>query len=323
MTIVHGRRQTTADAYLRPVLSRANLSLQLGAHVHRLSVEADRCTGVEYSWEGQSERAHAAAEVVLCAGTIDSPRLLLLSGIGDPAELAGLGIEAVAELPGVGHNLHDHILLRGICVRAKQPIPAGTGNLGEAVLYWRSEDGRVGPDLQIVLIYAPFRNPWQPAHSNAYAFAVAHMRPASRGKLTLASSDPRQPPRIDFNYLGERYDVEMMVRGVEKALELRTESAFADWRERDAMSGIESGRSQALSDFVKQGVATFSHAVGTCRMGVDDGAVVDSQLKVRGVDGLRIADASIMPSITSTNTNAATIMIGEKAVDLLLGRAMT
>jgi choline dehydrogenase len=145
------------------------------------------------------------------------------------------------------------------------------------------------------------------------------MRPASRGRLSLASADPARPPLIDLNYLGDPHDREMLVRGVEKALELRTQAAFADWYGGDAMAGIESGDRRELREFVAQGASTFSHAVGTCRMGVDGYAVVDPQLRVRGIDGLRVADASIMPSITSTNTNAAAIMIAEKASALIRG----
>ncbi len=321
MTITGGHRQTTADAYLRPVLSRPNLTVRTGAVAHRLIVENGRCTGVEYQRDGRAERARAAAEVVLCAGAIDSPRLLLLSGIGDPGDLSRLGIETVAEVPGVGRNLHDHILLCGICVDAGRPIPPGTGNLGEAVLYWRSDDALPGPDLQICLVYAPFLNPWQQASGNAYTFAVGHMRPASRGRLSLASSDPRQRPLIDPGYLDERHDLDVLVQGVRKALELRTQPAFADWRGRDDMAGIQSAGRRALAEFVRQAVSTFCHAVGTCRMGVDNHAVVDPELRVHGLAGLRVADASIMPSITSTNTNAATIMVGEKAADLIGGRA--
>ena len=321
MTITNGHRQTTADAYVRPVLSRPNLALALGAFVHRLRVENGRATGVEYRRNGQFERADASAEVVLCAGTIDTPRLLLLSGIGDPQDLSSLGIDTVAALPGVGRNLHDHILLRGMCVEASRPIPRGTGNLGEAILYWRSDARLLAPDIQIVLLYVPLINPWQQPRSNAYTFAVAHMRPTSRGQLKLVSSDPDVPPLVDPNYLGENYDLDTLVMGVYEALELRVQPAFAEWQARDDLLELEQAPPDALRAFIRNGVSTFSHAVGTCRMGVDALAVVDPQLRVRGLDGLRIADASIMPSITSANTNATAIMIGEKAADLLRGRS--
>ena len=259
--------------------------------------------------------------MVLCAGTVNSPRVLLLSGIGDPQDLAALGIPAVAALPGVGRNLHDHVLVRGLCVEAPRPIPPGTGNLGEAVLFWRSDARLPGPDVQLMLIYAPFHNPWQEASRNAYTFAVAHLRPASRGRLWLASSDPEARPLIDPNYLDQRYDLDALVAGVQQALALRLQPAFAAWRGRDAMGGAEAAGPAALRAFVRAGVSSFNHAVGTCRMGVDDLAVVDPQLRVRGLDGLRIADASIMPAIPSANANATAIMIGEKAADLLRGRA--
>jgi choline dehydrogenase len=289
----------------------------MGAFVHRLVVHHGRCAGVEYRCGGQRHHAQAEGEVVLCAGAIDSPRLLLLSGIGDPKQLSGLGIEPVTGLPGVGHNFHDHVLLRGICVEARQPIPPATGNLGEAVLYWRSDARLTGPNLQIVLVYAPFYNPWQKATSNAYTFAVAHMRPASRGRLSLVSSDPRDRPRIDPNYLSDRHDLEMLIEGVQKAVELSAQPAFAEWRGGDAISSIGAAEPRTLADFVKSGVSTFNHAVGTCRMGVDEYSVVDPQLKVHDLEGLRVADASVMPSVTTTNTNAATIMIGEKTADLI------
>ena len=321
MTIAAGQRQTTADAYLRPVRARPNLTLELGAFVHRLRIERGRCTGVDYRRAGRAEYAAAGAEVVLCAGTIDSPRLLLLSGVGDPEDLAALGIPAVAALPGVGRDLQDHVLVRGLCVEAPRQIPPGTGNLGEAVLFWRSDARLPGPDVQLMVVYAPLRNPWQEASGNAYTFTVAHLRPASRGRLWLASSDPEARPLIDPNYLDQRYDLDTLVAGVQRALALRLQPAFAPWRGRDVMGGAEAAGPEALRAFVRAGASSFDHAVGTCRMGVDDLAVVDPQLRVRGLAGLRVADASIMPAITAANANATAIMIGEKAADLLRGRA--
>jgi len=314
------RRWSTAVGYLRPARNRENLVVRTNAYATRVLLDNGRAAGVEFRTTDGLHTALASGEVIVSGGAYGSPQLLLLSGIGPGEHLQDMDITVRHDLPGVGHNLHDHILVRGICVEASRSIPAGTGNLGEAVLYWRSRSSLPGPDLQIVLIHAPFHNPWQPTSGNAYTFAVAHMHPRSRGRLRLASADPRRPPLIDPAYLEAPHDLELLVAGLDTALQLRGQPSFRDWRGRDAMSGLETAAPSAREEFVRHGVSTFSHAVGTCRMGHDDAAVVDSELRVRGVDGLRVADASIMPSITSTNTNAATIMIGEKAADLILGR---
>jgi choline dehydrogenase len=315
LLIVDGRRQSTATAYLEPALGRKNLDLVQRALVERLTLDGERCTGADVIVGGERRHYTATAETVLCAGAIGSPHLLLRSGIGPAAELERAGVPVRHDLPGVGRNLQDHIILAGLTVEASRPLPAPAGNLGEVTLMLDSEPGRASADLQIVFIHVPFANPWQPSVEHGYTFGVGHMRPASRGTLTLASPDPRSAPLIDFRYLDEDGDLRALISGIRHALEISEAAAFDDWRGRShPLRGAGDG---VMADFVRDAVQSYGHAAGSCRMGVDALAVVDPELRVRGLAGLRVADASIMPEVVSTNTNAATVMIAEKAADLL------
>jgi len=315
LLIVDGRRQSTATAYLAPVLGRENLELAAGAFVERLTVDGGRCTGVDVIVDDELRHYPAADEVVVCAGAIGSPHLLLRSGIGPAAELEQVGVKVRHDLPGVGRNLQDHIILAGLTVEASRPLPAPTGNLGQVTLMADSEPGRASIDLQIVFIHVPFANPWQTTPEHGYTFGIGHMRPASRGTLTLASPDPRSAPLIDFRYLDEADDLRALISGVRHALEISETAAFADWRGRShPLLGADDA---TIAAFVREAVQSYGHAAGSCRMGVDALSVVDPRLHVHGLAGLRVADASIMPEIVSTNTNAATVMIAEKAADLL------
>ncbi|WP_433508912.1 GMC family oxidoreductase [Nonomuraea sp. CA-143628] len=317
LLIVDGRRQSTATAYLEPALGRANLDLLPGALVDRLSVDADRCAGVDVVVDGELIRCTADTEVVLCAGAIGTPHLLLRSGIGPAAELERVGVKVLHDLPGVGRNLQDHIILAGLTVPSRGPLPAPSGNLGEVTLLLDSEPGRASADLQIVFIHVPFANPWQRSPEHGYTFGVGHMRPAGRGSITLSSSDPAASPLIDFRYLGESHDLRALVSGVRHALEISETAAFDEWR--SGSHPLAGADDETIAAFVREAVQSYGHAAGSCRMGVDASSVVDPRLRVHGLAGLRVADASIMPEIVSTNTNAATVMIAEKAADLLRG----
>ncbi|MDF3307377.1 GMC family oxidoreductase N-terminal domain-containing protein [Rhodococcus sp. T2V] len=315
------RRQSTATAYLRPALGRMNLTVRTGANCRRLVIVDGRCRGVEYTEEGGSVREAAAGEVVLCAGAVDSVRLLLHSGVGPARDLESIGVDVVVDSPEVGLNLQDHILLAGVRMRADRPLPAPSGNYAESTLFAKTDPSQSRPELQIVQIQVDYHTPWQRPAENSFTFGIGHMRPRSRGSVRLASSDPEAPLLIDPRYLSDPYDIGQLIAGIEMVNTLAETSAFDEWGgTSDARTLLRLDRSD-LEKAIHDGVSSFFHLSGTCRMGADATAVVDPQLRVRGVEGLRVADASIMPSIVSCNTNAATVMIGEKAADLLCGRS--
>lgn len=319
LSITGGARQSTAAAYLHPVLgSRPNLTVATGARVRRLLLEGNRCIGVELESGSGLTAAYADAEVVVSAGAVDSPRLLLLSGIGQAAELEAVGVEVVHDLPGVGRNLHDHPLC-AVVYEASQPIPAGRTNHAETSMVWRSEESLPGPDMQLMFIHVPFHPPHLAAPANSFTLAVATV-PDARGSIRLAGPDPATPPLIDPNYLGAESDVRRLVHGVHVVREIAATAPFAPWRAREVLPGPDVTDEAGLRAFVARGTGTYYHPVGTCAMGVGPDAVVDPDLRVHGLAGLRVADASIMPRLVPVNTNAATIMIGEKAADLIRGR---
>jgi choline dehydrogenase len=314
LLIAHGERQTTASAYLSPVLSRPNLTLSPSSFAQALVLDGSRCTGLEVISGGRRERVQSR-QIVLAAGAIGSPHLLLTSGVGPAEHLSRVGVTVRHDLPGVGQNLTDHIILAGLTVGAAGPLPPVSANLGEVTLFADSEPGRASCDLQMVFIHAPFANDWQRVPADGFTFGVGHMRPASHGQLSLRSADPTVPPTLDFGYLTEPDDMRALVSGVRQALEISSMPAFEPWRA--GSHPLQGADDAAVRAFVREAVQSYGHAAGTCRMGVDTHAVVGPDLRVRGLDGLWVADASVMPTIVSTNTNAATIMIAEKASDLI------
>src|SRR5919202_860532 len=308
--------QRPADAYLHPVENRPNLEVVTGAHVLGLIFDGGRCTGVRYARDGAVHEVRAASEVIVCAGAVDSPALLLRSGIGPADELRALGIDVVADVPGVGRNVHDHLLM-GVCWEAAQAIPPPVNNMSESSMFTRSDPALRVPDLHFMCIHVPFHLPIFSVPEGSWTIAVGLVRPASRGTLTLRSADPADAPVIDPRYLAEEADVAAMVRGVEIVRDLVSASAFDAWRGPEALPGAGVQGEAALRDFVRRAAGSYFHPVGTCRMGVGPDAVVDPELRVRGVEGLRVADASVMPDVVSANTNTAAMVIGEKAAELV------
>jgi choline dehydrogenase len=313
-----GRRCSAAVAFLKPAHNRQNLTVQSGARSHRLLIEKGRCTGVVYEREGKLHTIHAAAEVIVCGGTLGSPHLLLLSGIGPADDLNKLGIRVNADSPGMGQNLHDHLLSFTIH-EASREIPAPKHNVLEAHLFAKTDPRLPAPDHQpLFMCNAP------PAHGldippNSYAIAPGIIRPVSRGELKLTADDPAAPLYIDPRYLSEPADLNALVHSLEVSIEILESPIFAKWRKRSLWPKAKT-RAERIQ-WVRQTCETYHHQAGTCKMGIDAMSVVDPQLRVYGVEGLRVADASIMPAVTSGNTNAPSIMIGEKAADLIRGKS--
>lgn len=317
LAIHDGQRQSAAVGYLRPAADRDNLDVRTGANVLRLVFDSRRCTGVEVAAAGgTTEVIHANAEVIVSAGAIGSPHLLQRSGVGPADLLRSVGVEVVHDLRGVGENLHDHPM-SGVIYEAARPIPVAGSNHAEASLLTWIEEAEPEPDLQFMFITVPFHPPTVMAPENSYTIGVAVMTPASRGTVRLRSANADTPPRVDPRYLADQRDVTRMVRGLQLAREVGADAAFAGWRGREVLPGPDLADDDALRDYLRRGTGQYYHPVGTCRMGSDDAAVVDDQLRVHGLEGLRVADASIMPAIVSANTNPTALVIGEKAADLI------
>ncbi|BBY26894.1 GMC family oxidoreductase [Mycolicibacterium sediminis] len=314
LSVTGGSRQSAAAAYLHPS-GRPNLVVSPDSRARRLRFDGNRCVGVDFRRDGADVTAYAGAEVILSAGAVDSPRLLLGSGVGPAAELEAVGVTVHHDLPGVGRNLHDHPLC-GVVYEASRPIPAGRTNHAEVSLSWRTDPSLTGPDMQLMFIHVPFHPAHLTAPANSFTVGVA-LVPEARGSIRLTGPDPAAPPSIDPNYLGSESDVRRMLLGVDLARQIVATEPFAPWRAREVLPGPDVVDEDALRRFVSRSTSTYYHPVGSCAMGVGADAVVDPQLRVRGLDGLRVVDASVMPTIVSVNTNAATIMIGEKAADLI------
>jgi choline dehydrogenase len=315
-----GRRASTATGYLRPALNRPNLTVRTGAQATRLLTRAGRVTGLEYVQGGQLHTVEVEREVVLSAGAFESPKLLLRSGIGPAEQLRAHGIRCVADLPGVGENLQDHLFVP-VAFQSRQEHPPAE-LVAESGLFTRGT-GRAGgsaPELQFTFGSAKFLPAGAPAEQAAgpgFTFAPVLLRPVSRGSVRLREARPEVPAAVRAGYLTEDRDVDTLVHGVELALELAATRAFDDFRGARLGPAPELAGLAQLREYVRANATTLWHPVGTCRMGSGPDAVVDAQLRVHGVAGLRVADASIMPEIVSGNTNAPTVMIGEKAADLV------
>ncbi|MFB7269137.1 GMC family oxidoreductase [Streptomyces sp. NPDC056244] len=319
--IVDGVRQSAADAYLRPAMGRANLDVVTDALVLRLVVSGGRCRGVEYAKEGETRFAECDGEVVVTAGTIGSAQLLLLSGIGPADHLRAVGVDVILDLPGVGANLHDHPMST-LTYTTRQPVPRNMSNPpGEAMGTVRTGPDVAVPDLQILFASLPYRAPSLPGPENGYTIAFSAVNPRSRGSVRLASAEPGTAPLVDPHYLGDSRDIETMTTGLRVARRIGEADALSAWRDEEALPGPGTTDGDTFHDYLGRSLLVYYHYVGTCRIGPEEPTtVVDPRLRVRGIAGLRVADASVMPSIVNSNTNAAVYAIAERAAALITGR---
>jgi 4-pyridoxate dehydrogenase len=348
-TVRDGRRCSTAVAYLRPALGRPNLTLKIKALATRVLFKGTRAVGIEYVQGGSTRTAYAASEMILCGGVINTPQLLMLSGIGDPPELKGVGIDVKIPLKGVGKNLQDHIS-SPIAYQRKEPGPLHRSmridrivrELGKAyflgkgiatdlpagaMAFLRSPYADSLPDVQLIFISAPmtaapYLAPFKKSYSDGFAIRAALLRPQSRGHVQLKSADPRDPPAIVQNFLATERDWEVMRAGIRIADEIGQQAALRPFVGKQLAPVARSNAD--LHEHIMQTGITVHHPLGTCKMGMptDNLAVVDSNLNVFGTERLRVVDASVMPDLIGGNINAPVIMIAEKAADIIRGRVL-
>lgn len=344
-----GRRFSNADAYLHPVEHRPNLDLLTGAQVEKVQIEGGRAVGVDVVEHGTRRSIIANCEVILCAGAIGSPQLLMLSGVGPGGHLHSLGIPVVHDAPEVGANLQDHLdihistLEKGHLAISERPeawarLAVSFGryvifrdgeistNVSQAGAFLRTLDSLDRPDVQLhftpILASADGLDPSLVRDHFGYTIACCGLAPGSRGSVRLASADPAVAPLIDPNYLGHPDDVFPILRGIRLAREILAQPAIARFGDREFEPGAPVTSEESLADYLRRRGATTYHPVGTCRMGSDAGAPLTPELRVRGVSGLRVIDASVMPRIIGGNTNGATTMIAEKGAALVLGKSV-
>lgn len=339
----NGRRCSAAVAHLRPALQRPNTTLKTRAMVHQILVEGNRATGIEYEQGGQRHRVMAEKEVILSGGAINSPQLLMLSGIGPADHLRSVGIEPVLDLPGVGQNLQDHatVIVKYACTK---PVSihkvANPVRKALAGLRWMVDRGGVAssniweagglvrgnadvpyPNLQYH--FGPVGVEYEGTKiklDQAFSLHIDQLRPTSRGRLELKSASARDKPSLFFNYMSTEHDRREMVEGVRTARDLVAQKAFDAYRGREIYPGPEATSDKDIENFVRKVTTTDFHPCATCRMGNDTMAVVDEELRVHGLEGLRVVDASVMPQVTSANLNAPTQMIATRAADFIRGR---
>ena len=350
LTVKNGQRCSAAVAYLHPAMGRANLMVETRALTTRVIFEGKRAVGVEYLQNGVRKVAKAGREVILAGGAINSPQLLQLSGIGPGDLLREHGIEVVADLPGVGENLQDHYVM-AVTYRLKagtvsvNELTKGPRFLGEVLKYafqrkglltlsaahvaafCKSRPDLAGPDIQFHILPASqnlekamVEGKMELDSAPGLTIAPCQVRPESRGTIRIKSADPTVYPAIAPNYLSDPLDQEVAVAGLKWGRKIASQPALARYIDHEMLPGPDFTDDEALLGYARMAGSTIYHPVGTCQMGQGPRAVVDAQLRVRGVEGLRVVDASVMPRLVSGNTNAPTIMIAEKAADMVLGR---
>jgi choline dehydrogenase len=318
-TIRDGQRNSSYRAFLAPVKDRANLSIVLNSRATRILVRRDGCvSGVECVDAARRKMQIVAGETILCCGAFDSPKLLLLSGIGPARDLEAFGIDVRVDLP-VGDNLVDHVLL-GVLYEGTRPLPEQNAHLTEATLFAGSRPDGYTADIQISFNKEKHFADGYTVGPAAFTIIPGITKPKSRGWVRLRSADPDEPPVINPCHLDQDADVRCLLRGIELAREVGEADAFAPWRAREVAPGPGIDDEPGLRQYIARVSSTWFHPVGTCKMGLDAGAVVSPDLRVYGTQGLSVADASIMPEIVSANTNGAATMIGWKAAEILLSR---
>ncbi|MBI5961349.1 MAG: GMC family oxidoreductase N-terminal domain-containing protein [Chloroflexi bacterium] len=316
VNIKNGKRHGANEAYIEPIAGRKNFTLSTGSYATRLLFEGSRCVGVEYVQDGQTKTARATGEVVVAGGALESPKLLMLSGIGPAAHLKEVGINVKLDLPGVGQNFHNHVLT-GVIREGKQQIVPPNLNISEVALFLKSNPGWVGPDLQMAFLQVPFDIIVGQGHPNSFSILPGVVRPLSRGWIKLASADPADKPLVNPNYLGVAADRERLVQGVKLARDIFATKAFSELVGDELLPGPGIKTDADLHEFVRQHADSYHHQSGSCKMGLDEMAVVDPQLRVFGVEGLRVADASVFPQVPSGNCHSGILMIGEKCADMI------
>ncbi len=341
VSIRKGRRMSTARCYLDPVKSRPNLTILTGAHTDGLIIEDKQCKGVRFTVEGSQKEARVGHEVIVSAGSVNSPQILELSGIGQPELLKRHGVEVCHALPGVGENLRDHFAPRmkyeiiasgqtyndkmrgiGTVFQALRYAMTGTGLLGLPAsplrAYVCSRDGLASPDISIGFVPFLVAEGFKLAKESGITAITHPLRSESIGSIHIGSPDSKAPPKINFNFLTAEYDRQITLAAMGIVRRIMAAAPMASMRGAEIAPGPALQNNEELLNWVRETAETAYHPIGTCKMGTDDRAVVDEQLRVRGIQGLRVADASIMPTLTSGNTNAPSIMIGEKASAMVL-----
>lgn len=318
-----GRRQSMARAYLYPVLSRKNVTLLVNTHVDRLTFAGQRATGVELGGATGPRRIEARSEVIVCSGGINTPKLLMLSGIGDEAQLKRHGIKTLVHAPEVGQNFQDHLLHGGCIWEPKEHIPH-RNSAANAAGFVKSQAALASPDVNLVQIELPYASDvvgqrFAPPNTS-WALCAGLVAPKSRGEVRLKSANPADRPVVDARFLSHPDDVKALAHGIELAREIGNSAAMSAFVKREVAPGRKL-TGQDMENFVRDGATTYFHQAGTCRMGKDAQAVVDAQLRVNGVKNLRIADSSIMPRIASVATMASCVLIGERMAEILTHRS--